>query len=93
MTSTLSKCFTRTQNESMDKFRIIVTRMLFSHQGEMSPAVIAKKAKDANTIGQLQFTPFQLFCVVQDICCFFGVSFSEKPTVEEYDQFVKKYLI
>ena len=77
----------------MDKFRIIVTRMLFSYQSEMSPIVIAKKVKDANKIGQLGFTPFQLFCVVQDICSFFGVSFSEKPTVEEYDQFVKKYLI
>lgn len=93
MTSTLSKCFTRTQNESMDKFKIMVGKMLLSYQGEMSPKVIAKKAKEANQFGELGFTPFQLFCVVQDICSFFGVSFSEKPTVEEYDQFVKKYLI
>lgn len=75
----------------MDRFRIRVGRSLFSFQGEMTPEVIAQRTKEMNDA--FDFTPFQLFCVVQDICSFFGVAFPEKPTIDEYDQFVKNHLI
>lgn len=91
MTSTKSICFSRTQNESMDLFRIRVGKSLFRFHGEMTPEVIAQRTKEMNE--DFDFTPFQLFCVVQDICSFFGVSFPEKPTIDEYDQFVKNHLI
>lgn len=93
MTSTKSICFSRTQNESMDLFRIRVGKSLFSYKGEMTPEVIAQRIKEKNDDDGLEFTPFQMFCVVQDICSFFGVAMPEKPTIEEYDQFVKTHLI
>ena len=91
MTSTKSICFSRTQNESMDLFRIRVGKSLFSYKGEMTPEVIAKRTKKMND--DFDFTPFQMYCVVQDICSFFGVAMPEKPTIEKYDNFVKSYLI
>jgi len=75
----------------MDKFKIEVGKSLFSYQAEMTAEVIAARIKLMNK--DYGFTPFQMFCVVQDLCSFFGVPLPEKPTIDEYDAFVKNNLI
>lgn len=93
MTSTKFMSFSQGQIEKMNELKLQVVHFVFYGHDKVTAELIATETKRLNMQMNYGYTPLQLFCVVQDVCTFLAVSFPDNVPLDEYDLFVKKYLI